>query len=95
MFNHDAMVQLMRETFAEAENQDPGHEILLKTRNAVVEGWLATIARLRVSGHDRLATAAREFVHQMPRAQTEKAMLADTIRSEYRERSIDSVSRGG
>jgi Relaxase/Mobilisation nuclease domain len=90
---HTRRVQLMRETVAEAGDRDPGREVLLNTRNAIVEGWLATIARLRTSGYDQLATAAREFVGQMPRAQTEKAMLADTIRNERKERSIDSLNR--
>ena len=84
-------IQIMREAAEKAEIPDPGREVLLKTRGAVVEGWLATIARLRASGDHRLADDAREFVDQMPRVQTEKAMLADRMLGPARPRSIDPL----
>ena len=86
-------IQIMDEAVGRAAISDPGREPLVKTRGAVVEGWLATIARLRARGDHRLADDAREFVDQMPRVQTEKAMLADRMLGVARQRSIDSSHR--
>jgi hypothetical protein len=86
-------VQIMREGAGKAEIPDPGRGELLKTRHAVVEGWLDTIARLRASGDHRLADDAREFVNQMPRVQTERDMLVNQMPNLARRRSIDPRTR--
>jgi hypothetical protein len=86
-------IEIMHEVTSRAGISDPGREALLKTRGAVVEGWLDTIARLRASGDHPLADDARDFVDQMPRAKTEKAMLMDRMLHLIRRRSIDSPHR--
>jgi type IV secretory pathway VirD2 relaxase len=90
---HARQIQIAREAREKIAIPDPGRGTLLETRYAVVEGWRNTIARLRANGDHQLADAARHFVDQMPRVQTENSMLRDQITDVARHRPIDPFSQ--
>lgn len=86
---HARRFQIAREAREKITTLDPGRETLLGTRYAVVEGWRSIIARLRANGDHQLADAARHFVDQMPRVQTERSTLRDQMTEIARHRPID------
>jgi len=59
---------------------DPGKQVLLETRRAVLDGWRGLADVLERDGNRQLAGAVRSFAETMPPAWTEKEGMAHRIR---------------
>ena len=58
---------------------EPGLITLVRTRKAVIAGWIAMADMLKGSGRHAEAEAIRRFVAQMPAIRTEKQWIADQL----------------
>jgi hypothetical protein len=71
--------------------KDPGAETLGSTRRAIEHGWRAVSTLLEANGERELARHIRQFVNQIPPAQTDREWVAtkliDGIHQKRRERS--------
>jgi type IV secretory pathway VirD2 relaxase len=81
-------IALLRETASGGRMSDPGFTDIYRTRQIVVAGWRALIARLRESGNHKLADDAHAFVSGMPPVRTEKGHLAESMLNRRKGRSI-------
>jgi len=59
--------------------EDPGAETLGSTRRAIEQGWRAVSTLLEGSGERELARHVRQFVAQMPPAQTDREWIATKV----------------
>lgn len=58
---------------------EPGKEVLLETRRAVVDGWRGLADQLERDGNSQLAATVRQFTKALPQPLTEKERIAREI----------------
>jgi len=58
---------------------EPGKELLLETRRAVVDGWRGLADLLEKDGNSQLAAMVRQFAKALPQPLTEKERIAREI----------------
>jgi hypothetical protein len=74
--------------------EDPGREKLLRTRRAVVAGWLAVAQQLDRQGESALAANVRLFVREMPPVMTDKERIArDLMETHSSERNRNGAAQ--
>jgi hypothetical protein len=64
---------------------EPGKRTLVETRRQVENGWRSVGSLLANDGHHDLADDVRRFIDRMPRAQTERELIAHELQMRIRE----------
>jgi Relaxase/Mobilisation nuclease domain len=75
-----------REWSAGTPQWNAGEATLMRTRQAVVDGWLRVSARLKADGDPDLGRRVDSFVAHMPPPKTEKRLLVERMRAQVRTR---------